>query len=128
VLTNCITELRQVLGDDARRPRFIATVHRQGYRFLAPLSSRASAPRPAAASDDSALAAPLPAPQPGLPRLVGREAELAHLHRLYTEALHGQRRVVFVTGEAGLGNGIGRGICAGSAPRARAGAGAWPVH
>src|SRR5262249_32224963 len=30
VLTNCITELRQALGDAAQRPRFIATVHRRG--------------------------------------------------------------------------------------------------
>src|SRR5262249_60557948 len=34
VLTNCIAELRQALGDNAQRPRCIATVHRQGYRFL----------------------------------------------------------------------------------------------
>jgi DNA-binding winged helix-turn-helix (wHTH) protein len=103
VLANCIAELRQALGDHAKRPRFIATAHRQGYRFIAPLSAPASAPRPAAAPDDRARAAPLPAPQPGLPPLVGREAELAHLHRLFTDARHGQRRVVFVTGEAGIG-------------------------
>ena len=42
VLANCITELRQALGDDARRPRFIATVHRRGYRFLAPIHIKLS--------------------------------------------------------------------------------------
>src|SRR5262249_56331558 len=47
--------------------------------------------------------APRPAPPPPPPPLVGREADLAHFHRLYTDALHGQRRVVFVTGEAGIG-------------------------
>ncbi len=35
VLTFCIHELRHALGDDARRPRLIETVHRRGYRFLA---------------------------------------------------------------------------------------------
>ena len=37
----CIRELRKVLGDDARTPRFIQTVHRQGVRFIAPLASTA---------------------------------------------------------------------------------------
>src|SRR5262249_36634881 len=97
VLTNCIVELRQALGDNARRPRCIATVHRQGYRFIAPLRPPASVPGP------SPRVAPLPAPHPATPRLVGREAELAHLHRLYADTLHGERRVVFVTGEAGIG-------------------------
>jgi DNA-binding winged helix-turn-helix (wHTH) protein len=31
----CIRHLRAALGDDARRPRFIQTVPRQGYRFVA---------------------------------------------------------------------------------------------
>ncbi len=110
VLTNCITELRQALGDDARRPRFIATVHRRGYRFVAPLSPPAPAVSPAAPAPDLVsepdprpLPAPLPTFQLGPSPLVGREAELAHFHRLYTDALHGQRHVVFVTGEAGIG-------------------------
>jgi DNA-binding winged helix-turn-helix (wHTH) protein/predicted ATPase len=34
---------------------------------------------------------------------VGREAELAQLHRWLQRTLHGTRQVVFVTGEAGLG-------------------------
>ena len=35
--------------------------------------------------------------------LVGREAELAHLHRWLDKAVNGQRQVVFVTGEPGIG-------------------------
>jgi TolB-like protein/Tfp pilus assembly protein PilF len=35
-LSSCIRELRGALGDDARRPRFIETVHRRGFRLLVP--------------------------------------------------------------------------------------------
>src|SRR2546425_11003151 len=35
VLTVCVREIRQALGDDAKTPRFIETVHRRGYRFIA---------------------------------------------------------------------------------------------
>lgn len=34
VLTTAIKELRQALGDDARKPVWIETAHRRGYRFL----------------------------------------------------------------------------------------------
>ena len=36
-LTQCIRTLRRQLGDDAARPRFIETVPKHGYRFIAPL-------------------------------------------------------------------------------------------
>jgi predicted ATPase len=35
--------------------------------------------------------------------VVGRETELEHLHNLFAKALRGERQVVFVTGEAGIG-------------------------
>ena len=41
-LTTCIRELRHALGDDARRPRYIETVHRRGYRLLVVPESRSS--------------------------------------------------------------------------------------
>jgi len=36
-LTQCIRTLRRQLGDDASRPRFIETVPKHGYRFIAPV-------------------------------------------------------------------------------------------
>jgi TolB-like protein/DNA-binding winged helix-turn-helix (wHTH) protein len=37
-LNYCIRQIRAVLGDDARDPRFIETVPKRGYRFIASLS------------------------------------------------------------------------------------------
>ena len=39
VLTTAIKELRQALGDDARQPKLIETVHRRGYRFMLPVEA-----------------------------------------------------------------------------------------
>ncbi|WP_332660972.1 winged helix-turn-helix domain-containing protein [Brevundimonas sp.] len=36
-LTQCIRTIRRQLGDDAGRPRFIETVPKHGYRFIAPV-------------------------------------------------------------------------------------------
>src|SRR5215813_13932099 len=44
VLMVCIRELRKALGDDARAPRFIETVHGRGYRWLASLRSASPVP------------------------------------------------------------------------------------
>src|SRR5690606_10752905 len=56
-----ILEIRKALGDDHRAPRFIATVHRRGYRFLGgitlvpptPRTSVSVAPRPTPAADEA---------------------------------------------------------------------------
>jgi len=45
-LTQCIKTLRRQLGDEAARPRFIETVPKHGYRFIAPVDES----RPAAVS------------------------------------------------------------------------------
>jgi DNA-binding winged helix-turn-helix (wHTH) protein/tetratricopeptide (TPR) repeat protein len=39
VLTVTICALRKALGDDARRPRYVETVSRRGYRLIAPVQS-----------------------------------------------------------------------------------------
>jgi pimeloyl-ACP methyl ester carboxylesterase/DNA-binding winged helix-turn-helix (wHTH) protein len=45
-LKSCIRELRKVLGDDARAPRFVETAHRRGYRFVAPVTVQDREPAP----------------------------------------------------------------------------------
>ena len=44
-LTQCIKTLRRQLGDDAARPRFIETVPKHGYRFIAPVDGGAAPTR-----------------------------------------------------------------------------------
>ena len=48
-LTQCIKTLRRQLGDDAAAPRFIETVPKHGYRFIAPIEGQAAK---AALNDD----------------------------------------------------------------------------
>jgi DNA-binding winged helix-turn-helix (wHTH) protein/predicted ATPase len=93
-LTTCLGLLRRALGEDARQPRYIATVHRVGYRFVAPVTHMGPA---------TSLGPP-PAPRaPAPPLIVGRAAELAQLHAWRAQARQGGRQTVFVTGEAGMG-------------------------
>jgi len=88
VLTTAIRELREVLGDDARTPRFIETVHGRGYRFIA------------AVSQQDQLAISL---ETAAHAFLGREAELARLEECCAAALQGTRRFLFIAGEAGIG-------------------------
>jgi predicted ATPase len=69
-----------------------------GYRFVAPVTLVGPS-EPAVA-----LAAPPPVRPPSpRPLLVGREAALAQLRSWWARAQQGQRQVVFVTGEPGIG-------------------------
>ena len=45
VLTTTVRELRDALGDDARQPRVIETVHGRGYRFIASVNPESATPR-----------------------------------------------------------------------------------
>ena len=88
VLKTVISELRTLLDDDARQPRFIETVSRRGYRFIAtPIAVPAT---PAA----QASAARIPAPQ--LPSFIARGEALSRLHRAWDAACNGTRAVVWV--------------------------------
>src|SRR5574338_581891 len=50
-LSRAIVQLRKALGDDAQQSRFIETVAKRGYRFVAPVSEkRAQSPFPEAAA------------------------------------------------------------------------------
>ena len=86
VLKVSILEIRRALGDDPAAPRFIETVPRRGYRFIA---ARTRSARGTAAD------------APGV--LVGRDGVLAQLEQRLERARAGERQVVFLSGEAGIG-------------------------
>ena len=111
VLKTSMNELRKALGETAKAPQWIATVHGRGYRFLTPVTVVAPAtpaearltgiaPPPVRVLTPAPPAVPVPAPTP---RLVAREAELAILHQWRAKALQGERHLGFLTGEAGIG-------------------------
>ncbi|MGH9323250.1 MAG: winged helix-turn-helix domain-containing protein [Vicinamibacteria bacterium] len=96
VLTTAIWSLRKALGDDAKEPRYIQTIPRQGYRLIAPVE-RVGAP---------AQRQWEPSPYPGLsafserdaPYFFGREEEVEALWSKLQE-----RRLLGVIGPSGAG-------------------------
>ncbi|TMH70323.1 MAG: transcriptional regulator, partial [Betaproteobacteria bacterium] len=90
VLKHQVLELRKVLGDDAKHPRYIETLPRRGYRFIASIR-------------DEIEQAPTAEVGPAKILLVGREEAFTELHDGLARASQGQRQIAFVTGEAGIG-------------------------
>jgi DNA-binding winged helix-turn-helix (wHTH) protein len=90
VIKKYILELRKVLGDNAERPLFIETAPKRGYRFVAPVSEELPKFPPDAGADADRES-------------VGRKIGLARLEDYLGKALRGQREVIFVTGDAGIG-------------------------
>lgn len=101
LLKNIISSVRAALADDAKAPRYIETASRFGYRFIADTSAR-STPLPQVTveveTDDRPFAVP-----PSASRIVGRELELAKIRSLWERAQRGERVLLFVSGEAGIG-------------------------
>src|SRR5262245_16085342 len=103
VLKVAIRQIREALGDDSSSPRFIETAHRRGYRFIGSVSESEQAPeknqRPEHKSDSLRTVTVTGVP----PRVVGRDQALSRMQGWMEEALRGERQIVFVTGEAGIG-------------------------
>jgi predicted ATPase len=85
-----ILDVRNALGDCPKNPLFIETVPKRGYRFIAPVSKHV------AASPSMSVRA-----QQGA--FVGRNRALTELHGGLQQAIRGERQIVFITGEAGIG-------------------------
>ena len=89
VLRRYILEIRRVLGDQAEKPHYVETLPKRGYQFIAAVTDSVTS-----GSSGGLFTAE---------KLVGREAAVENLDRCFEKVLQGQRQVVFVSGEAGIG-------------------------
>jgi DNA-binding winged helix-turn-helix (wHTH) protein len=87
VVKRHIFDLREALGDNSKTPSFLETLPRRGYQFIAPIHEAGRT-----CSRNS----------PGV-KLVGRDRALGELETCLHRAMRGERQIVFVTGEAGIG-------------------------
>jgi DNA-binding winged helix-turn-helix (wHTH) protein/tetratricopeptide (TPR) repeat protein len=87
-ITSRIKAARRATGDDGERQTVIRTVHGRGYRFVAEVAQPVTRPEPTttAAAD-----------------FVGRNAELATLWTSLAAAESGNRQLVLISGEPGIG-------------------------
>ncbi|HEX6505706.1 MAG TPA: winged helix-turn-helix domain-containing protein [Terriglobales bacterium] len=75
-LNNAVMRLREVLGDSSENPRFVETVPRRGYRFIAPVEEAFFPAPPAVVSDKPMVSAPVETPAPELAPSVTRPASV----------------------------------------------------
>jgi DNA-binding winged helix-turn-helix (wHTH) protein len=103
VLKVRIARLRRILGDDASSPGFIRNVHGEGYRFVGRATIRGRAPAAAAEDPLSHGAEPDSADVARSSPVVGRTSEVATLNQLLRVVANGDRQLVLVSGESGIG-------------------------
>ena len=86
-----VAALRKALGDDAQRPRYIASVPQRGYAFAAPVA--------VVGATDAPPPRPEPAPAGGAPvRLGGRDDAITAITGLFE-----RERLVTLVGTGGIG-------------------------
>lgn len=90
VVKKYVLEIRKVLGDKSDQPTFVSTFPRRGYQFIA-------------AVNEGEAGAGTELSRRSRKTIVGRDAALAELEQALAKATAGQRQIVFVTGEAGIG-------------------------
>jgi predicted ATPase len=93
VLRTYMLELRKVLGDNAAQPRFIQTLSKRGYCFVAQLTEHTG----------NGHHLRMAVPEPSATPIAGRDKELAYLQEQIQLLDGGERRIVFLSGESGIG-------------------------
>lgn len=89
-LNSAVNRIREALGDSASNPRFVETIARRGYRFVAPVQRISPEPASARSDEPSIRSGDLPQTQEGISsRLLPTAAELP-------QAPHTTVRAVFL--------------------------------
>ena len=78
-LNTAINKIREALGDSAENPRFVETLSRRGYRFIAPVERISSSLLPA---NSSSVDASSPLPEVSPPAMTAREQATPRRRRL----------------------------------------------
>lgn len=101
VLPTQVATLRKALGDSRNEQRLIQTLYRRGYRFVGDVEDAPGE------SPSFPPAGPAPPDSPrwtsGVLPFVGRTPLLSQLREAAAAARTGERRIVVLTGEAGIG-------------------------
>ena len=102
VLKTTVSQLRAALADDPSNPRYIETASRLGYRFIAKMG-----PYPAfsqVGAKPTEKTAPIHLETASDPTVfIGRKTPFARLQEAWRRASAGQRQLVWVAGDAGVG-------------------------
>jgi len=105
VLKGAISDLRTILDDDPRNPRFIETMPRRGYRFIAtltPLSGQRQG-QEVHQGAQAAVIARASADETQHDSFVGRVRELTSLRQAWDRVTGGKRVVFWIAGDPGIG-------------------------
>ncbi|HVO81414.1 MAG TPA: winged helix-turn-helix domain-containing protein [Terriglobales bacterium] len=89
-LNTAVNKLREALGDSATSPRYVETLARRGYRFLAEVE-RPELPRPPEGTQPAA------SPLPVKPEAIHPELDVPLPHRGLTRTLFGLIQVMYLT-------------------------------
>src|SRR5215467_1358300 len=85
-----ILGIRKVLGDQHDNPVYIETLPKRGYQFIAAVT-------------DQEVDEQLDLPSDIVSKMVGRAGPLSELQAAFKKAVRGQRQIIFVAGEPGIG-------------------------
>ena len=96
-LNTAINKVREALGDSASSPRYVETLARRGYRFIAPVQTSDQAAPAEATSGSKAIAnADSPAPESNPPVAMHPELEVPIPRRTITRSLFALIQVMYL--------------------------------